>query len=44
MKKFDDILSRIGDRMRELDSIREKALSQSREIILNCRKCIQSNT
>jgi len=42
MKKFDDILSRIGDRMRELDSIRERALSQSREIILNCRKCIQS--
>lgn len=42
MKKFKEILERIECRMQELDNARERALSQSREIILSCRKCIQS--
>jgi len=42
MKGMDEILNKIGNRMQELDSIREKSLSLSRDIILSCRKCIQS--
>ena len=42
MRGMDEILDKIGNRMEELDVIREKSLSLSRDIILSCRKCIQS--
>lgn len=42
MRDIEDILDKIGNRMKELDTVRERSIALSREIILSCRKTIQS--
>jgi len=42
MKNFRVVMDKVGKELQEMDSVREKALAVSRDVILACRKGIQS--